>query len=155
MAALKFLFENYDSVVDVLTPNKAGLSTLTEAFNSGETSIIEACLEHPTSSEEKLLSGLDQKAFTTKDNTTTDDEEEEDGEGEDKKQQGDGEKPHGAVDHVFNFESALGAGGGEGSQIDIEGSNNSTTVFLRELPISRADNPFGDESAPEDDTTGR
>lgn len=147
LAALQFLFANYESVVDVLTPNKAGLSTLTEAFNSGDTTIISACLEHPTSSEEKLLSGLDKNAFTTKDTTTTDDDDgeyEESSHEDGKERQGNGkdDKPHGAVDHVFNFGGSAG------------GDASNTTVFLRELPISRADNPFGDENAPEDDTTG-
>jgi hypothetical protein len=148
LAALRFLFENYDSVIDVLATNKVGLSTLTEAFNSGDADIISACLEHPTSSEEKLLSGLDKKQFTTKDTTTT---EEDDGDVEEneKVQQDVDAKPHGAVDHIFNF----------GDIVDEEEKTATNTerktLFLRELPISRADNPFGDESAPEDDTTGK
>ena len=140
--------------MDVLTPNKAGLSTLTEAFNSGDTTIISACLEHPTSSEEKLLSGLDQNAFTTKDTTDDDDDDGDDSnkeaaaatsssEGKEGKEQGVDSKPHGAVDHVFNFSSSSSSS-----------TPSNKTVFLRELPISRADNPFGDENAPEDDTTG-
>ena len=131
LSALQFLFENYDSVVDVLAPNKAGMSTLSEAFNSGDPDVISACLEHPTSSEEKLLSKMDSKSNVDNKNQTASED----------STDGDDSKPYGAVDHVFNF--------------DKEGVEGSKTVFLRELPISRADNPFGSESIPEDDTTGK
>ena len=119
-------------MIDVLATNKNGLSTLTEAFNSGDSDVIAACLEHPTSSEEKLLSGMDKKQFSTKDDIENDNNpsEEKDVDGN--------IKPHGAVDHIFNFSSG-----------------EHKTLFLRELPISRADNPFGNEQSPEDDTTGK
>jgi hypothetical protein len=36
----------------------------------------------------------------------------------------------------------------------VSDNKESNLLRIRELPITRADNPFGTESAPEDDTTG-
>jgi hypothetical protein len=37
---------------------------------------------------------------------------------------------------------------------DIVPEASSQILKMRELPITRADNPFGSETAPEDDSTG-
>jgi hypothetical protein len=121
---------------------------------------------------------LDQNQFTTKDNITEEEEEDDEStnatacassdgvksgkDGEDGRKDS---KPHGAVDHLFNFgcvtdvqnDSPTNSGSNSSSSSDgSSGSsiNSGKTLLLRELPISRADNPFGDEQAPEDDTTG-
>ena len=120
-SALKFLFDNYD--VDVLMKNAAGRSTLSEAFQTQKTEIIEICLSHSSASEENLLK-------TDADTRVTVD--------------GDDSEMH-AVVHEMDFSSS-------GSSKDAE--KRRRILRIRELPITRADSPFGSDTAPEDDTTG-
>lgn len=127
LEAVNFLINNYD--VDVLAQNSFGRSTLTEAFQTKNTEIIEACLSHPSSSEDKLMETnpasfkvKEEASETADDNVASSDN----------------------IDGVFhNF-------------LFREGCPNcpQAVVSIRELPITRADNPFGSETAPEDDTTG-
>lgn len=108
---LNFLLRNYD--VDVLKKNDAGRSSLTDAFDCGNTEVLAACLSHPSSSEENLLK-IDQNILDASNNET--------------------------VVHEFDFSTSM--------------SSPSKTLLVRELPITRADNPFGSTDTPEDDTTG-
>ena len=121
--ALKFLFDNY--VVDVLIKNAAGRSTLSEAFQTQKTEIIEVCLSHSSASEENLLK-------TDADTRITVD--------------GDDSEKH-AVVHEMDFSSSGSANG-------TINSEKRRILRIRELPITRADSPFGSDTAPEDDTTG-
>jgi predicted nicotinamide N-methyase len=123
--ALKYFVTNYD--VDMLAQNSFGKSTLTEAFQSQDTDIIEICLSHPSSSEEKLIeaNGADAVVKSEDDSEVV--------------TSSDSDEKH-AVFHKFFF---------EGDPTII-----ANPVQIRELPISRADNPFGTDVAPEDDTTG-
>ena len=122
--SLKYLIDNYD--VDMLIKNDAGRSTLTEAFQSQKTEVIEICLSHPSASEENLMKTDDPDVKVSI-------------EGDD---DNDYDEKH-AVVHLMDFSSSLP-------------NNDSPRLQLkiRELPITRADNPFGSDTAPEDDTTG-
>jgi len=132
--ALKFIIENYE--VDMLDKNDLGRSVLTEAFQSKCTDCIELCLSHESASEERLINP-------------------------------DGKKSSGTS------ESAPSAEMTADSNMETEGTENNTSGYdeanavthsmqfgadvrirVRELPITRADNPFGTDTAPEDDTTG-
>ena len=53
--AMNFLIENFVEEVDMLAQNKLGKSTLTEAFNKGDESVLEVVLKHDSANEEKLL----------------------------------------------------------------------------------------------------
>lgn len=123
--AVKYLLDNFE--VDVLAKNSYGRSALTDAFQSGNTDVIEACLSHSSSTEERLLSSDVDKI---KDNEESE------------------QALAGAVTHLFNFRKVTPASG------DICQEENQEVLTVRELPITRADNPFGNESAPQDDTTG-
>jgi predicted nicotinamide N-methyase len=132
--SLRFLFESYE--VDVLAKNAAGRSTLTEAFQSQKPDVIEICLSHNSANEENLMKmdpGTDAKVTVEGGG---------DGDGEDDSQN---LEKH-AVFHLMDFTQSSFYG----NQIGVQ----RKVVRVRELPISRADNPFGSETAPQDDTTG-
>lgn len=126
--ALKFLFDHY--TVDVLEKNESGRSTLTEAFQSGKTDVIEICLSHETAAEERLLpqtsTSEDAEAAGVEAKETENEESENTGKNE--------------ITHRMKFPTVLNPSG--------------ELILIRELPITRADNPFGTEESPEDDTTG-
>jgi hypothetical protein len=117
--ALAFLMDNYD--VDVLAQNMFGRSTLTEAFDSKSTEVIELCLSHQSSSEEKLLPQpkINLENDTEKSEITDKD----------------------AVMHHFSF---------RGNPLIVR-----NILKIRELPITRANSPFGTKAEPDADTTGR
>jgi hypothetical protein len=133
--ALKYLVENFQ--VDVLAKNDLGRSILTEAFESKDTESISVCLSHDSASEERLINpdvkisvGKADPRPSEVDTTMQTDEGEhshEDAPG--------GMDEANAVTHSMQFRP------------DVR-------IRVRELPITRADNPFGTETAPEDDTTG-
>lgn len=125
-AALQFLFENYE--VDVLAKNGNGRSTLSEAFQSQKPEIIEICLSHSSASEENLLKTDDDTRITV------------DGD--------ESEANKHAVIHEMDFSRNSRTNGTKGSR------ERGRVLKIRELPITRADNPFGSDTAPEDDTTG-
>lgn len=129
--ALKFIVENFE--VDVLAKNDLGRSILTEAFQSKNTDCIEICLSHDSASEERLINPDGKKptegTATTEANTKMDTTEADTNESTVLDEAN-------AVTHTMQF-------------------GESVQVKVRELPITRADNPFGSETAPEDDTTGR
>ena len=121
MGAIKYIINNYD--IDMLAQNGFGKSILTEAFQTQDTDIIEICLSHQSSTEEKLIeanNGLGGEVVLEDTQNAT-------------------EEKH-AVFHNFDFEG--------------DPRLQRRIVRIRELPITRADNPFGSETAPEDDTTG-
>ncbi|RYH12821.1 ankyrin repeat domain-containing protein [archaeon] len=127
--AIRFILDNY--IVDVLEKNASGRSALTEAFSSKNTDCIELCLSHPSASEDRLLPGDSQKAESNHDTVDEMPETSEDVDTEET------DAPlKNAVTHHMQFNA------------------DGAVVKVRELPITRADHPFGSEEAPEDDTTG-
>ena len=140
--SLKYLFDHYD--VDVLTKNDAGRSTLTEAFQSQKTEVIEICLSHPSATEEKLMEteSPDAKVVTTNDeNEGNEDMDVERDPAYDEKN---------AVVHEMDFSSSIPK-----DTTHLQSSTAKRPIMrIRELPITRADNPFGSESNPDADTTG-
>ena len=144
--SLKYLFDHYD--VDVLTKNDAGRSTLTEAFQSQKTEVIEICLSHPSATEEKLMEteSPDAKLVTTMDeNDTNDDMDVDRDPAYDEKN---------AVVHEMDFSSSIPKEATEHTKTTTTSPTKRITLKIRELPITRADNPFGSESNPDADTTG-
>lgn len=130
-AALKAILEGFE--VDVLMKNDLGRSILTEAFQSKDTDCIQLCLSHDSASEERLINpekpvqaagGAAEAPADTKMETDEAD--------------ATAEAEKNATTHTMQF--------GSGAE--------TVVVKVRELPITRADNPFGSETAPEDDTTG-
>lgn len=65
----------------------------------------------------------------------------------------DDEGSEGAVFHSMSFPSSTTQ---SSTSADNENAkyNRDKILKIRELPITRADNPFGTDVAPEDDTTG-
>jgi ankyrin repeat protein len=132
--ALKSIISLYE--VDVLQKNDLGRSILTEAFASKCTDCIELCLSHDSASEERLINP-NATAPAAADGTAPNGKSaEQPSEAMDTATSESVLDDANAVTHVMQF--------GEGN----------TLVKIRELPITRADNPFGTASAPEDDTTG-
>ena len=133
-AALKAILEGFE--VDVLLKNDLGRSILTEAFQSKDTDCIQLCLSHDSASEERLInpekpvqaSGAGAAAADTSADTKMETDEAD----------ATAEAEKNATTHTMQF--------GSGAE--------AVVVKVRELPITRADNPFGSETAPEDDTTG-
>lgn len=114
--------------------------------------IIEICLSHPSASEEKLIDTNSKAAIVKME------DDDDDGERSDSNNsiiKGTGEVNEADEDAIEVLETnavthnmdLLVAGTGSKGQ-------KKRLIKVRELPISRADNPFGSESAPEDDTTG-
>lgn len=138
-SALKFIVQNFE--VDVLAKNDLGRSILTEAFESKDTESISICLSHDSASEERLINP-DAKPSASKQGPSAETEDADTHMQTDEGNQEDGEDvatdnaEANAVTHCMQF--------GPGVRVQV-----------RELPITRADNPFGSETAPEDDTTGR
>lgn len=126
--ALKFIIDNYE--VDVLTKNDLGRSILTEAFQSKSTECIELCLSHDSASEERLINP--DKARKTKEENAA-------AEANTEMETDDQNEAENAEAHAVTHTMQFGA---------------DVVVKVRELPITRADNPFGTDTAPEDDTTG-
>lgn len=152
VTALKTLFDRCDDI-DVLKQNKFGRSTMTEAFDSKNDQVIELCLSHSSSAEERMIpekistdddsmeasfesSMQDNDVSITKLDTVTESNE-----------LNDEFNTKNAVFHEFNFTSSL-------INTTSEHMDQPVIMNIRELPIARADNPFGNESHPEDDTTG-
>jgi hypothetical protein len=119
MDAAKFLIENFDNV-DVLQKNGVGRSILTDAFTTEDSDLIALCLNHSSSTEERLIAV---------DENTTNSVKIVDESGEESSQQK-------SITHELKL---------------FETEQN---LFIRELAILNADNPFGSETRPEDDTTG-
>lgn len=134
LEALQFLFSAYPT--DVLVKNCQGRSVLTEAFQSGKTEVIELCLSHESATEERLLDGK-QQTKTNEDGEMTVST----GEVDDNQSNNASESTNNAVQHQMIFGLDANA-------------QTSPIVKIRELPITRADNPFGSDESPEDDTTG-
>ncbi|KAJ1439784.1 putative methyltransferase-domain-containing protein [Ochromonadaceae sp. CCMP2298] len=149
--ALKFLIESYKDI-DVLDKNDLGRSVLTEAFQSKSTECIELCLSHDSATEERLLPQGSQTKTTNSQGEETINvkvsADEGDG-GMEVEEAGEMDvdaADSDAVTHSMGFAYGLAAG--------EDPSAASVRVQVRELPITRADSPFGSTAAPEDDTTG-
>jgi len=160
LLAFQFLCANYQ--VDVLVKNNLGRSTLTEAFTRGDEHVLEACLSHPSASEENLLrtSGENEKI-----NMEVDEADEEDAGATGETVFSGAQKVAAAADNAES--SAVPVAAATESSYDIDNSimhvmnllptekkTDEKPLYVRELPITRADNPFGSDTAPEDDTTG-
>jgi hypothetical protein len=128
--------------MDVLQKNSFGRSVLTDAFQTGNTDIIGLCLSHSSSTEERLLA-VDESSPTAAAA----------GSGESGDAEGKTSNESNEVVHEFDF-TPLAQSGGSDSDPNAPPSRIRKTLRIRELPITRADNPFGSEVAPEDDTTG-
>jgi len=136
--ALKFLIDAYGDKIDMLAQNKFGRSTLTEAFQSQNETVIELCLAHPSASEDRLMPKSGPGASPSSLEQGIQDMEIAEGVS--------------SADHELSSEAAMELHAVEHTMALVHG--NTGTLRCRELPITRADNPFGSESAPEDDTTG-
>jgi hypothetical protein len=152
--ALKFLLESYKDI-DVLDKNDLGRSVLTEAFQSKNTECIELCLSHDSATEERLLPQGSQSKTTNSEgeetiNVKVGAGEEAGANGMDVEEAGSMEVAEAedtdAVTHCMGFMAA-----GEDPSTS---ATSAVRVQVRELPITRADCPFGSTAAPEDDTTG-
>jgi predicted nicotinamide N-methyase len=126
--AMKFLVENYNEV-DMLTKNSQGRSTLTDAFTRGDEGVLEVCLSHDSASEEELIRTQNSPRAPSPGQTPDDIAA--------SREATNTEGTSNAILHTMSL---------------LPGSGN--VVKIRELPITRADNPFGTDVAPEDDTTG-
>lgn len=152
LEAVSFLLENYE--VDVLQKNSFGRSVLTDAFQTGNTDIIALCLSHSSSSEERLLS-VDKSSSSSsnsKNNESSKDNENSNDNNTDNDQ-------NTQVIHEFDLNPFISALVDNSNENQLESTNNEEyrsrkTFKVRELPITRADNPFGGITTPEDDTTG-
>ncbi|KAL7529494.1 hypothetical protein ACHAWF_003000 [Thalassiosira exigua] len=150
--------------LDVLAKNDFGRSALTEGFASGDAATVERLLNHDSAEEERLIGGLEKEEADAAELERDCKGADEEGTGNEEAIAGSGEardaKKGGTegVVHEFDFlrgcddaeAAAAGDQGDEGS--DEEGQKDRPTVSIRELPITRADDPFGD--SPEEDTTG-
>ena len=163
----KLLLERFDeATIDVLAKNSFGHGALTDAFKSNNPELVSLLLEHPSSSEEKLLS-------TPHNGKEMPGEEEDAGDGFDveiaepavgAKKAGKGKAGKGKAG-----KKKKGKKGGEAvdtaaaDEEDVpsvthefrfggSGRGWSPTVQIRELPIEDADNPFVNSA--HEDTTG-
>jgi len=121
------------SALDVLQKNSFGRGALTEGFASGDTKTVEHLLNHDSAEEEKLIGGLVKKDVDDAESKSILGGRSENVE----------EKEKGII-HEFD----LLKGDAEHEISDVK----RPSVFIRELPIAHADNPFG--QAPTEDTTG-
>lgn len=126
--AVKYLIDNYEDI-DMLVQNSFGRSILTEAFQSQNTDVIELCLSHSSATEEKLMPST--TTTNTNDTNTSDDT-----------SPTQNATDTNAITHYMKFTT------------DLNTPNPLPILTIRELPIERADNPFGTDHIPEDDTTG-
>lgn len=123
--AVKFLLANYE--IDVLAKNSSGRSALTEAFQSKDTDTIELCLSHSSASEERLVNTA---GTTSESNVAT-------------------ENTENKLDSIEGDTAA-----DQSVTHELQFTTEGAIVKIRELPITKADNPFASEDNPEEDTTG-
>lgn len=148
---VKFILENF-SDIDVLIQNQFGRSVLTEAFQSKTVETIELVLSHSSATEEKLMPPSHSHSTHT---STTDPKKSTNFSNEDNMDTEGDEDSESAVFHSMLFPPSA-----THSKTTAAINNGNGTVHhgnilrIRELPIIRADNPFGTDLAPEDDTTG-
>jgi len=129
--------------IDVLTKNEFGKSALTEGFTSQNTKSITLLLEHDSASEERLIDGAATTTTTVNNNESS--------------------NANLGIIHEFDF---LRDGRNDTNMTQNKLTNEEPTntveedttketkktLSIRELPITNADNPFGE--VPMDDTTG-
>lgn len=63
----RLLISNPNFQIDVCLQNKAGRSSLTEAFQSDNKEMIKLLLEHPSASEDRLLVGIQKESLSKED----------------------------------------------------------------------------------------
>lgn len=147
--AMNFLIDNFGGEVDMLAQNKLGKSTLTEAFNKGDEHVLEVVLKHDSANEEKLL----QTNTSNGVNRTVEGQAE------------GGVTVFTSTNDASTDAAATTSADSAGAMAEFNESNavthmmdlaNDKSVLLkiRELPITNSDNPFGTDTAPEDDSTG-
>jgi len=145
------------TTVDVLARNDFGRSSLTEAFDKGDTECIQFVLEHETAEEGRIIGNLDGEEVLGKEGEKSgplvgvgdvDAKKTGDANTSDTKVGGAKEEPLGAV-HEFALACKQDESNEEREYADQKVGG---TMLMRELPISHPDDPFGD--APIDDTTG-
>ena len=150
LEAVQFLCEHYE--VDMLQKNSFGISILTDAFQCQVEDILALCFTHPSASEENLLRTDPSASSVVKDDAATSDDPMEGSE-------------NNAIEHEFNFtlhhiatSDTLDTPATVSTPIthmdDGEDRDAVVTMKIRELAITRADNPFGTDTNPENDTTG-
>jgi ankyrin repeat protein len=147
LQAAQFLIANFD--VDVLAKNAAGRSVLTEAFQTGNTDLIELCLSHPTSSEERLIAVDGAKVAARADGSVSISSASADAETVAASSSGTTPVRSSAADleaHAVTHRLAF---------LEADLPLPARHLVVRELPIDHADNPFGTDVAPELDTTGK
>lgn len=131
--------------IDVLQKNNFGRSSLTEGFTNGNANVIQLLLEHDSASEEKLVSTASVKGEKKKESKPSSEcnQEPMDQSPDDAV---DDESEGNGITHEFDFLR-------DGS-LDHGSTQDETrkTVLIRELPITNADDPFGEIAA--DDSTG-
>ena len=132
---LQFLIDNYADQIDMLAKNSFGRSSLTDAFQSQNEAVIEICLSHPSASEERLMPNQGGEADPQSQSL------ESAVEGMD------------IAADALDAESALERHAVQHCMA-LSALEPGAIVRIRELPITRADSPFGTDTAPEDDTTG-
>jgi len=127
---VKFLLENYE--VDVLAKNKLGKSALTEAFQAGNSDILELFLAHSSASEERLIDLSDNEGSKVNLNISSE------------APNANKESESDSVTHELNFRKKSPS------------AERSISVSIRELPVVRdgVSNPLGTSTSPESDATG-
>jgi hypothetical protein len=172
LEAVKFLLSKYSDSIDVLAQNSFGRSILTEAFQSQDPEIIELCLSHPTASEEKLIASTKPKSKDSSKFTVLHEEEQDDDciDHISPKTSLNELDVANAVFHYMDFYSdhfpiendlpSFASSSISTDQIQQERLQHIKpqkhhVTLIRELPIARADHPFGSNASPEDDTTGK
>lgn len=122
--AVKFLIENYD--VDVLEKNDFGMSVLSCAFKSGNADAIALCLSHSSAAEDRIIEKPTAECTGTA----------------------------GADFMELSDSSSYDEANAVFHDIKLLPEEEAPIMRVRELPITRADSPFGTDVRPEDDTTG-
>lgn len=144
------VFGNDGGRLDVLKRNAFGRSALTEGFASGDTKTIERLLNHDSAEEERLIGGLTGKEVKT---DKVLEEANVDG--------GNVEKTNASnnigIVHEFSFLKDVSSSVRVQQDEDEIVQNNKqqqqrVSVLIRELPITHANDPFG--QSPIEDTTG-
>jgi len=127
--------------IDVLLKNNFGRSSLTEGFTNGNSNVIELLLEHNSASEEKLMSSGSDTKFESQNKNTKNEENELD------------ENSSKGITHEFDFlRDGNLSNDLSPDQTNREGKESRKTLLIRELPITNADDPFGEIAA--QDSTG-
>ena len=155
LAALKYLIAEYD--VDMLSTNDAGKSIVTFAFAANNEDILATVLSHDSATEERLLpeggslkmddaDGGEERASGAANGAQGGADSETDAK--------EGGAEHAVLHDMFFDDERDDKSTGDGTMDVDDKEDNKTPLRVRELPMTRADNPFGTATSPQDDTTG-